>query len=138
MPHWTYSSVFVSALQLILLPSVRGVIAQLQKIASERRCGARKSLLLRRGHVHRRLADFVVRFAFQTNPMPQLKIEQTPDAIVVIAMLRAMFVKQLLDRLAPEITAIQAARLKQHFANRFQPRTGQPTAPRRRKSQLWP
>src|SRR5208283_5530646 len=91
-----------------------------------------------RRRLHRRLANLVVRFAFETDAMPQLKIEQPPDAIVVVAMLRTMFVEQLLDRFAPEVSAIQAARLKQHLANRFQSRSGQPPAPRRRKSQLRP
>src|SRR5712671_4171941 len=78
------------------------------------------SPLPRRRHLHRRLADFVVRFAFETNAMPQFEIEQPPDAIVVVAMLRTMFVEQLLDCFAPEVSAIQGARLKQHLANRFQ------------------
>src|SRR5437660_5412822 len=36
---------------------------------------------LHRSHLHRRLADLVVRFAFETNAMPQFEIEQPPDAI---------------------------------------------------------
>src|SRR6202790_2850813 len=95
-------------------------------------------LLPRRSHFHRRLANFVVRFAFQTNAMPQLKIEQSPDAIVVVATLRAMFVEKLLDCFTSEISAIQAPRFKQHFTNRFQSWSGEPSAPRCRKSQFWP
>src|ERR1035441_6261508 len=70
--------------------------------------------------------------------MPQLKIEQSPDAIVVVAVLRAMLAEQRLNRFAPEVSALQAARLEQHLANRFQTRADQPPAPRRRKSQLRP
>src|SRR6202158_724469 len=98
----------------------------------------KQTRLPRRSHLHRRLANFVVRFAFETDTMPQLKIEKPPDAIVVVAMLCAMFVEQVLYRFAPEIAAIQAAWFEQHLANRFQSWSGQPPAPRRRKSQLRP
>ncbi len=77
-----------------------------------------------------------MRFAFETNAMPQLKIEQSPDAIVVVAMLRAMLVEKLLNGFAAEVSAIQAARFQQHLANRFQARPGQPTAPRRGESKF--
>src|SRR6266853_4580401 len=94
--------------------------------------------LARRSHLHRGVATLVVRFALETNAMPQFEIEQSPDEVVIIAMLRAMFIEQLLDRFAAEVSAIQAARFEQHLANRFQSWSGQPPAPRRRKSQLRP
>src|SRR5260370_8910460 len=96
------------------------------------------TLFRSRRQLHRRLVNFAVRFAFETNAMPQLKIEQPPDAIVVVAMLRAMFVEQLLDRFAPEVSAIQPARFKQNLANRFQARSCQPPPPRLPNPQLRP
>src|SRR5271163_2471310 len=77
-----------------------------------------------------------MRFAFKTNAVPQFEIEQPPDAVVIVAMLRAVLVEELLDRLAPEISTVEAPRFKQHLADRFQPRPSQPAAPRRRKSEL--
>src|SRR5208282_683085 len=100
--------------------------------------GVATRLLSRRRHLHGRVADLGVRFAFETNAMPQFKIEQSPDAIVVVTVLRAMLVEQLLDRFAPEVSAIQAARFEQHVADRFETRSGQPSTPRRRKSELRP
>src|ERR1035441_10825131 len=83
-------------------------------------------------------AHLAVRLAFQAHPVPQLQIQQTPDAIIIVAMFRAMLSKQLFNRVAPEISTLQTARFQQHLANRLQARPGEPPAPRRRKSQLLP
>src|SRR5580700_4368178 len=49
-----------------------------------------------------------------------------------------MFMENLFDRGSLEESAIRAAGLEQQILNLIQLRAGQPTAPRRRKSQLWP
>ena len=52
-----------------------------------------QSPLLRQSQLHRGMSNLGVRFAFQTNSMPQLKIQQTPDAVLIVAMVREVIVK---------------------------------------------
>src|ERR1700691_2680995 len=77
-----------------------------------------------------------MRFAFEANAMPQLKVEQPPDAVIVVAMPCPVLVEQFLDGFAAKISAIEAARFEQHGANHFQSRSGQLDAPRSWKAKF--
>src|ERR1700687_1734062 len=78
------------------------------------------------------------RLALNTNPVPQLQIQQPPNPVIVIAILRPMLGKNPLNGLALEISALHAPRAGQQLFNRIQPRPRQPSAPRSRKPQLAP
>ena len=41
--------------------------------------------------------------------MPELEVEQSPDAIVMIAIFSAMLGEQALNRLTPEISALKTS-----------------------------
>src|ERR1700693_1151889 len=50
--------------------------------------------------------------AFQADPMPQLQVEQSPDAIVVVAVAGSMFPEELLHRGRPKKSPANAARFE--------------------------
>src|SRR6202047_3775138 len=50
--------------------------------------------------------------SFQADPMPQLQVEQSPDAIVVVAVAGAMFPEELLHRGLPKKSTARAARFE--------------------------
>src|SRR5271168_3530238 len=77
-------------------------------------------------------------FALDHHPMPHLQIEQPPDSVTVVARLRAMLAEQSLDRVRPEKSAFEAARLKHHTLQIFQLRAGQPVFPWRGEAHLLP
>ena len=58
-----------------------------------------------------------VGFLFQADAMPQFKIEQTPDAVGMVAIAGAMFMKQALDSGALEEATIEAARFEEQSAD---------------------
>ena len=76
--------------------------------------------------------DLVVRFALEADAVPELEIEQAPDAVVVVAMLGTMFVKEFLDGFPAEVAAIQGARLEEHPRGWF-PGAGRPA----NRSMVW-
>ena len=74
--------------------------------------------LSRSGSEHAIDAQFALRrhrgFALQADPVPEFKIQQSPDAIVVVPPAAAMLVEKLLDRLAAEVSSIEAAWFEEH------------------------
>jgi len=49
--------------------------------------------LPRRRQLHDWFANLIVRFSFEAHAMPDLKIEQAPDAVIVVTMLGAMLIE---------------------------------------------
>src|SRR4051812_43780985 len=70
-----------------------------------------------------------MRFPFETDPVPQLEVQQSPDAVVVVAMFTAMFAEKTLNCFAPKVATIEGPRLEQHLPDCFQSRSGKPSAP---------
>jgi hypothetical protein len=50
--------------------------------------------------------------SFQAHPMPQLQVEQSPDAIVVVAVAGSMFPEELLHSGFPKKSTAHAARFE--------------------------
>src|SRR5579863_4515914 len=73
------------------------------RIASTHRRRQRDSLLSREPF----------RLPFDANPVPQLQIQQPPNPVIMIAILRPMFGKQTFNGLALEISALQTPRPSQ-------------------------
>src|SRR6202035_480507 len=53
--------------------------------------------------------------SFQADPMPQLQVEQSPDAIVVVAVAGSMFPEELLHRGLPKKSTAHAARFEKQL-----------------------
>src|SRR5437667_3204303 len=96
------------------------------------------SRLPRRNQSHLWLSKFVVRFALQTNSVPQFQIQQTPDPVVVVTVLCAMFGEQTLNRFAAEVSAIETARFEQHLSDVLQTWSGEPATPWCWEAEFWP
>jgi hypothetical protein len=80
------------------------------------------------------MAAPVVRFSFEADAVPQLEVEQTPDAIIVVAIAGSMFAEEFLHGGSFKKTAIHTAWFEQQAFYVVELRTRQPATPRRRKT----
>ncbi len=95
----------------------------------------RRSALMCRGYsCVSALRHFGRHFPVDADPLPGLQIQQAPDAVAMIALVRAMLSKQLTDCLFSEQSAIKRARFEQHLFQIVELRSGQPIGPGRRET----
>src|SRR3954451_17889345 len=90
--------------------------------------------LVSRRSCHRGLYRWSIRdLAVHVNPLPQFQIQQSPDAIVMVAITGPMFPDQLLYRAGFEESALQTSGLEQQISDGIKLLSGQPPAPGRGK-----
>src|SRR5581483_3202489 len=90
----------------------------------------RRSALMCRGYsCVRALRHFGGHFAVDTDALPSLKIEQTPDAVAMIPFVCAMLGKQLADCLFAKQPAVKRSLFKQHLLQIVELGTSQPICP---------
>src|ERR1700730_6389841 len=74
--------------------------------------------------------------SFQADPVPQLQVEQSPDAIVVVAVAGSIFPEELLHRGLPKQSTAHVARFEKQVPVAVELRAGQPATPRSWEPQL--
>src|SRR5450631_912175 len=79
----------------------------------------------------------VVGIALQTNSVPKLQIQQAPDAVVMVAVLGAVFLEEAFDGGALEKAAIHTPLLQQQLLDCIKLRAGQPAAPGSGEAEFW-
>jgi len=58
-----------------------------------------------------------MRIAFEADPMPQFQVEQSPDSIIVVAIVVSVLIEEAFNGAPIEVTSFETSRLKQKALN---------------------